>query len=105
VAVIDPVDVVHPQVALVESVTISELEVTVDVSFSSDSIGPKPEEMPVKLEPVIKGKRPQSPTVEVIGQSTVVVDGPGTDSLASGVDSESPGKPPVPKLDLKKTEP
>jgi hypothetical protein len=57
VAVIDPVDVVHPQVELVESVTKSELEVTVDVSFSSDSKGPKPEEMPVKLEPVIEGKR------------------------------------------------
>jgi hypothetical protein len=105
VAVSDPVDVVHPQVALVESVTQSELKVTLDVSFSSDSKGPKPEEMPVKLEPVIKDKRPQSPPVEVIGQSTVVVDGPGGDLPATGVDLENPGKPPVPGLDLKKTDP
>ncbi len=76
-----------------------------DVSISSDCKGPKPEEMPVKLEPVIKGKMPQSPPVEVIGQSTVVEDGPGGDLLASGVDLENPGKPSEPGLDLKKTEP
>lgn len=39
---IDPVVLVYPQVALVESVIESELEVTVDVSFSSDSKEPRP---------------------------------------------------------------
>lgn len=61
--------------------------------------------MPIKLGPVIGDRGPQSPPVEVMLQSTVVVNGPGGDLLASGVNLESPGKPPVPKLDLTKTEP